>query len=355
MSADTVCPVIGLQIAISKDAPALLPVIRPCASLTMRAIHVDNVLDSCTERGNPSDRHRPTSPFSIKEEAMQNAMKGARPASRPLRFRAALTRQGVTCLLIGLFGIVPSRPLYASNNSTAAGQCPALVEAAKHKAPTPAAPTLHASPGDSCLVNAAALDATGVDIIDIRDRTQFLQFHVPGAQQASADTIATLPAVRSRKTVIYSDGKFRSDAAQLCERLRQSGLAQAHVVDGGMAAWAQLHGREEALATNRLSDAEIAAALAEPGNASIVIADSLKPVAATLPGNARSSKARRNIVLADAATQASTILTQLGKGSTTSLYWIGSAEQLRRLLDVQLAQDRKRLAGHGESATCSSL
>nr|WP_199038781.1 rhodanese-like domain-containing protein [Dyella sp. ASV24] len=285
---------------------------------------------------------------------MQQATKRTLPAALTPGGRSRMKGRIHFCLLMGAVGTLPLWSLHAATNNTAAAQCPALVEAAKHKAPPQAAPTVRPSSGSSCLVSAAALDAPGVEIIDIRDRTQFLQFHVPGAQQASAATLTTLPGLRNRKTVVYGDGKFRSDTIQLCERLRQSGLQQVTVVDGGIAAWAQLHGREEVLATNRLSDAEIAAALAEPGNTPVILADSLKSLA-SVARSSGSPKARRNVVLADAATPVSAIQAQLSKGAATSLYWVGSSDQLSRLLDTQLAQDRKRLAGHGESATCSSL
>lgn len=208
--------------------------------------------------------------------------------------------------------------------------------------------------GDSCLVKAHALDIGDVEVLDLRERVRFLEFHVPGARQATVAELITRPGTSSRPTIVYDGGRFRSDALQLCDRLRHAGFRQVHVVDGGIAAWAQLHALPEALALNRLSDADVAAALAEPGSRPVVLDDSLR--SALPPAKAAISPAHteRVIVLATTTTPLSAIRTRLKK-SVTTLYWSGSPERLRQLLQTQLAQDRKRLAGPAVSKACSAL
>ncbi|MCW0203582.1 rhodanese-like domain-containing protein [Rhodanobacter thiooxydans] len=227
-----------------------------------------------------------------------------------------------------------------------------LVLAASNRAPPSSAPDVPGGKG-SCLVKAHALDSHGTDIFDLRDRSHFLEFHVPGARQATITELVTRPGTGSRPTVVYDGGRFRSDALQLCDRLRHAGFHQVHVVDGGIAAWAQLHGLPEAMTLNRLSDTDVAAALAEPGSRPVVLDESLRSVL-PVPEDAAPASAERVIVLVTAATAQSAIRARLKKGITT-LYWSGTAERLRQLLDTQLAQNRKRLDGPAVSKACNAL
>jgi rhodanese-related sulfurtransferase len=237
--------------------------------------------------------------------------------------------------------------------AAAVGKCPLLVLAARNKAPPPSAPDV-SSNGDSCLAKAHALDAGGAEIFDLRERARFLEFHVPGARQATITELVIRPETGSRPMIVYDGGRFRSDALQLCDRLRHAGFRQVHVVDGGIAAWAQLHALPEALALNRLSDADVAAALAEPGSRPVVLDDSLRSALPSAKPAVNPAHTERVIVLATATTPQSAIRARLKKGITT-LYWSGSPERLRQLLQTQLAQDRKRLAGPAVSKACSAL
>jgi rhodanese-related sulfurtransferase len=236
----------------------------------------------------------------------------------------------------------------ARTPATSADTCPQMALAAR-ALPAPSRAPVAGSGGD-CLVAAAALDAPGAEIVDLRERERFLAFHVPGARQGSLTELMVRPGGRDRAVVLYDGGRFHADALQLCTRLRHAGLRKARVVDGGIAAWAQLHDQRMALTVNRLADAEVAAALGEPGSQAIALSSSLRFAVR----GAHTSPPGRRIVLADAGTPASRIQPLLGKGWVT-FYWIGSARRLHELLDTQLAQERKRLQGPGVRNTCSAL
>jgi rhodanese-related sulfurtransferase len=227
-----------------------------------------------------------------------------------------------------------------------------LALAALNRTAPPSAPDVSGQK-ESCLVEAQVLDNHGTDIFDLRDRAGFLEFHVPGARQATVTELVTRPGTSRRPIIVYDGGRFRSDALQLCDRLRHAGFRQVHVVDGGIAAWAQLHDLPETMALNRLSDADVAAALAEPGSRPVVLDKSLRS-ALPVARDVTPAGTERVVVLATAATPQPAIRARLKKGITT-LYWRGTAKRLRQLLDTQLAQNRKRLAGPAVSKACSAL
>jgi len=241
--------------------------------------------------------------------------------------------------------------LYAISAHAAmpSASCPQMVKAILAKAPSPKAPATAANAED-CLVKANALDTKDREIVDLRERGHYFTFHVPGAHHASVTELAMQPGMRSAPVVAYGSGHFHADALQLCDRLRHAGLRRVHVVDGGIAAWAQLHQLEKTMVLNRLQDREVAAALGEPASQAVALAPSLQfgvrsPLAI---------HAKRRIVLADTNTPLPLIRAQLEKGTVT-LYWVGNAERLHTLLDVHTAQERKRLDGPGVRNTCSAL
>ena len=240
----------------------------------------------------------------------------------------------------------------AADAGSSVERCPLLAQAALNKLPPPSAP-LVSSDGKSCLVGASMLDMGGVDIFDLRERDRYNEFHVPRAQLATVTELITRPVPGSRTAVIYDSGRFRSDALLLCDRLRHTGFQQVHVVNGGIAAWAQLHTASEATTLSRLSDSDVAAALAEPGSRVEAMAESLRAVLPPKSGLA-AAKIDRVIVLTTASTPDMVLRSHLKKGVTT-FYWAGTPERLRHLLNTQLAQDNKRLAGPAVSNTCSAL
>lgn len=285
--------------------------------------------------------------YPVKRRRHQSpAVRSTRKLSRRIILSAAICL-GTLPFISSWAGTSPAVP------TVAVGKCPLLVLAAQNKAPPPSAPNMSGD-GDSCLVKAHALDISGVEVLDLRERARFLELHVPGARQATVTELVTRPGTGSRPTIVYDGGRFRSDALQLCDRLHHAGFRQVRVVDGGIAAWAQLHALPEAMALNRLSDADVAAALAEPGSRPVVLDDALHSALPSAKAAISAARTERVIVLATATTPQSAIRTRLKKGVTT-LYWSGSPEHLRQLLQTQLAQDRKRLAGPAMSKACSAL
>lgn len=208
----------------------------------------------------------------------------------------------------------------------------------------------------SCLIAAKAVGHSE-EVFDLRDRAEFIDFHLPGAQSATVGSLSTMPRVGEKRVVVYDSGRFRSDALLLCDRLRSAGVRQVKVVDGGIAAWAQVHARPQTLTLNRLSDADVPAALSEVSGGAVVLAESLRPALRQFGIKSSSTAAARPtrvVLLADAQTPLATIQAQLAK-STTAFYWVGTADRLQALLGAHLAQDRKRTAGPAQPQACGAL
>lgn len=248
--------------------------------------------------------------------------------------------------------VATPKPVTSPSPASASGfACPLSASLAATKAPMPAV-----ADDKSCLIAAKAV-GSNEEIYDLRDRTEFIEFHVPGAQNTTVGTLATMPRIGEKRVVVYDSGRFRSDAFLLCHRLRSAGMRQVKVVDGGIAAWAQLHARREALTLNRLSDADVPAALSEASSGAVVLAESLGPALRQFgikPSSAAAARPTRAVLLADAQTSPTTIQAQLTK-SATAFYWVGTADRLQTLLGAHLAQDRKRTAGPAEPKACGAL
>lgn len=194
-------------------------------------------------------------------------------------------------------------------------------------------------------------------VFDIRDRSDFVQFHIPGAENLPFGALTAMPKPDAKPVVIYDSGRFRSDAYSLCSRLRSVGIEHVKVLDGGIAAWAQMHAPAQMLALNRLSDSDMPAALSDVEGGPVVLSASLRSALRqfgikALPTPA--TRSSRTVLLADDTTSLSAIQAQLAK-SRTAFYWVGTAERLQTLLGTHLAQDRKRMAGPAESRTCGAL
>lgn len=204
----------------------------------------------------------------------------------------------------------------------------------------------------SCLVASSALKGSA-PIFDLRGRAEFLEFHVPGASHSSVHELAARAGLGDQPLFVYEGGRFRSDALQLCDRLRRVGLAHAKVVDGGIASWAQTHGRAESLAVSRLADSEISAALLDPDNVTRALASSLDATVAKLPN--RKGKGRRLVLVADPATPIASIKARLAAKDKVTFYWIGTEERLNSLIGAQHAHLHKREAGPAMPKACGTL
>jgi rhodanese-related sulfurtransferase len=235
----------------------------------------------------------------------------------------------------------------ASADPVGGASCPidaARAATAKDAGPAPAA--LPSTAG--CLVSVQALPANA-RLFDLRDRADYVEFHVPGAQQASLGDLVSMPRTDGGAIVAYDAGRFRSDALLTCQRLHSAGLAKARVLDGGIVAWAHAHDRSRALQLNRLADAELPALLADASTRTVVLAPALQPAL----GARAAGKGSATVVLADASTPPAAIQARLGTPAT--FYWVGSPDRLRALIAELVAMDRKRESGPAERSACSAL
>lgn len=231
--------------------------------------------------------------------------------------------------------------------------CPLV--AARAAAKTPSLPAIVED--RTCLVDAKSVGGNETEIYDVRDRSDFLEFHVPNAQHSSAAALSTILRGSSKVIVIYDSGKFRSDAFLLCSRLRSAGFKHFKMIDGGIAAWAQFHSKPEKIALSRLADAEVSAALSDTSSVAHPLTGSFRSVlqehrVGQTPAGAKTA---RSVFLADSTTPIARIEALLNGKNATGFFWLGSEEKLVILLHAHFAQDLKRVAGPAESKTCGAL
>lgn len=206
----------------------------------------------------------------------------------------------------------------------------------------------------TCLVSARAVGAG--PIYDLRSRSEYLEFHIPGAEHSSPSALALIRRGSTTSVVAYDSGKSRSNAFLLCAQLRRAGLSNVRLVDGGVAAWAQLRGQPQQFALSRLSDDEISGALSDRHSRISSLSPALKSVLTEHRlGIAPVQGAKRLIILAEPTTPEAKITTPLGAARETAFYWVGSGDRLRDLIHSHLLRDQKRLAGPNQSASCSAL
>jgi len=208
----------------------------------------------------------------------------------------------------------------------------------------------------SCLVDAGSSSLSKASIIDLRERSEFLKFHIPGSESLSIAALITRPRSNTGPVVVYDSGKFQSDAYLLCDRLRRAGMQNFKIMDGGIAAWTQLQGSSEKLGASQLSDQEVATALLDSGNAAALISASFQPVLKEHGIKIRAAGSRK-ILLGETGTEASDLRQKLvlQPGGSTTLFWLGSKERLSQLLGNHLAQEQKRLSGPSQSQGCGTL
>jgi rhodanese-related sulfurtransferase len=230
--------------------------------------------------------------------------------------------------------------------------CPIDAARAAQRAGEPAPPSAPAVDTRGCLVPVQAL-RPGTRLYDLRDRADFVDFHVPGAAPASAAELAAMPRTDDGDFVAYDAGRSRSDALATCARLRGQGMAKARVLDGGIAAWAHVHDRARGMQLDRLDDAEMAALVADPATRVDVLAAPLRPALAGIPAT-RAARVQRSVVLADGTTPLAAIAAKVA-ASPATFYWIGDPQRLQVLLAAQVAMERKVDAGPAERSACSAL
>ena len=206
----------------------------------------------------------------------------------------------------------------------------------------------------SCLVDVRSMGTA--TLYDVRSRGEYLSFHITGAGHASVAELSRLLRDQQARVVVYEGGKFPSDAFLLCKRLRDEGLRNFRILEGGIAAWAQAQARPERLALSRLSDTEIAAALSDRTSVAVPLGDGFASVLNEHRIRLASKGATgRRILIADASTPAARLESSMGGKSAPTLYWSGDRDRLVALIHSHLRQDQKRIAGPVQSTACSAL
>lgn len=204
-----------------------------------------------------------------------------------------------------------------------------------------------------CVVDAGAIGKEA-KIVDLRSREEYATFHIPGADNQPMTALMNHGA---KKVIVYDGGKLPQDAQLLCERAARYGLKQFQVIDGGLAAWSQLHAPAHSLEASRLNDAEVSSALIANESQVLSLSAEFGATLKSIQSSPAARGARRVIILASSSAQLPQIQKQLTRkpGGRTALYWIGDAGRLQTLIGHHVAQDQKRLDGRGHSSTCSSL
>lgn len=208
--------------------------------------------------------------------------------------------------------------------------------------------------GANCLIDAAARRPAGAKIVDIRSRAEYSPLHIPGAVNQPLQSLMNAGA---GSLIVYDNGRFRSDALQLCNRLARYGVRDFKVIDGGIAAWAQSTRAPGAPDVSRLSDAEVSAALVAGGSKIVPLAGSFSTILRDRGLGTSATGAHpsgRTIVLAEPSADRNLIASKLTRraGQNTTLYWTGTPDRLANLIGTHLAQEQRRQQGPMVSSTC---
>lgn len=224
----------------------------------------------------------------------------------------------------------------------------------RHTTPRPQAALQNGHLGANCLIDATARLPLGAKIIDIRSRAEHSQLHIPGSLNQPLQSLMNAGA---GPLIVYDNGRFRSDALQLCERLSRYGMRDFKVIDGGIAAWAQSTSAPGTLDVSRLSDTEVSAALVAGGSTIVPLASGfsiiLRDRGLGMPA-ASANPSGRTIILAEPSTERNLITAKLARraGQNTTLYWTGTPDRLANLIGAHLAQEQRRQQGPMVSSTC---
>jgi rhodanese-related sulfurtransferase len=97
-----------------------------------------------------------------------------------------------------------------------------------------------------CTVSAAALaaSATPYALVDVRSAKDFAVASIPGSMNLRLESLANHLVVKTAsRVVLIGDGKNTPRLLRHCALLRERGLAQIGVLDGGIPAWLRAGGR----------------------------------------------------------------------------------------------------------------
>lgn len=75
----------------------------------------------------------------------------------------------------------------------------------------------------------------GLRVLDVRPDSEYVAYHIPGAERLALADVATLPARADQTLVLYSEGG--AHAAQAWVLLRAAGHARVYFLRGGLLDW----------------------------------------------------------------------------------------------------------------------
>ncbi len=81
-----------------------------------------------------------------------------------------------------------------------------------------------------------AAKKSGLRVIDLRPVEAFDAYHLPGAEDVPIAALAQTHFARTETIVLYADTDARAE--QVWVTLRARGLANVHILRGGLAEWA---------------------------------------------------------------------------------------------------------------------
>lgn len=90
----------------------------------------------------------------------------------------------------------------------------------------------------------AAVKKKAVHLIDVRQKTDFDQFHIPGALNISLHAVRTKAYLKNKPVVLVNEGFALKEMADACRTLNASGF-KATILAGGLVSWKAKGGRIE--------------------------------------------------------------------------------------------------------------
>ncbi|HEX6417832.1 MAG TPA: rhodanese-like domain-containing protein [Acidimicrobiales bacterium] len=92
---------------------------------------------------------------------------------------------------------------------------------------------------DAATLERLLADDADVRVLDVRTPAEFESAHIPGAYNVPLDTLAEHAAELERhlSEPVMLVCKSGTRAGQACDKLAATGMANLHILDGGMQAW----------------------------------------------------------------------------------------------------------------------
>ena len=81
-----------------------------------------------------------------------------------------------------------------------------------------------------------------IALVDVRDRSDFERFRIPGSINVPLFALKTKTFLKSKPFLLINEGHSYTQLETECKRLRALGFSQASIMYGGLAAWIQRNG-----------------------------------------------------------------------------------------------------------------